>query len=65
MGTRKKRFIRQYPTTVAEIPAYIPISAQEFKPQLKSLTKPIRPTDAEIKHNPRSRSAILRAAEKL
>jgi 16S rRNA (cytosine1402-N4)-methyltransferase len=60
-----KRFIRQTSTAAANIPNYIPITAQEFKPQLKSLGKPIRPTTSEIKHNPRARSAILRAAEKL
>jgi len=36
-----------------------------IKPKMKVLGKAIRPDQAEIARNPRSRSAVLRIAEKL
>jgi 16S rRNA (cytosine1402-N4)-methyltransferase len=38
--------------------------ANYFKAQLKTIGKAIKPTEAELKKNPRARSAILRIAEK-
>jgi 16S rRNA (cytosine1402-N4)-methyltransferase len=37
---------------------------KEIKPQLKKIGRSIKPTQMEIKNNPRARSAILRIAEK-
>jgi 16S rRNA (cytosine1402-N4)-methyltransferase len=47
------------------LPRGLPIKDNNFTPRLKSLNKPIKPSEAEINHNPRARSAILRIAEKL
>ncbi len=47
-------------------PSEKPICDCNHKPQLKILTKkPIIPTEEEVKRNPRSRSAKLRASEKI
>jgi 16S rRNA (cytosine1402-N4)-methyltransferase len=37
----------------------------DWKPSLKLIGKPIRPSEQEVSANPRSRSAIMRVAEKL
>jgi len=37
----------------------------DFKPVLKLLGKPLRPSQAELSVNPRARSAVMRVAEKL
>ena len=47
-------------------PKEIPLCVCEHKKQVRILTKkPVRPTDTEIKRNPRARSAKLRAIEKV
>lgn len=47
-------------------PPEVPICRCQHVPMVRILTKkPIRPSEAELKENPRSRSAKLRAAEKL
>jgi len=46
-------------------PPDLPITDDHIHPTLRLLGKPIRPTPLEIESNPRSRSAILRSAEKL
>ena len=46
-------------------PPDLPITDDQIHPTLRLLGKPIRPTPIEIESNPRSRSAILRSAEKL
>ncbi|MBQ7714960.1 MAG: 16S rRNA (cytosine(1402)-N(4))-methyltransferase RsmH [Clostridia bacterium] len=49
-----------------ECPRDFPVCVCGKKPQVKILTKkPILPSDEEINENPRSRSAKLRAAEKI
>ncbi len=48
-----------------DYPQDLPITADMLNPRLKIIGKPIRPTQAEIDVNPRSRSAILRVAEKI
>jgi len=49
-----------------EAPARLPLRASELPaPRLRLIGKPIRPGPAEVAANPRSRSALLRVAEKL
>jgi 16S rRNA (cytosine1402-N4)-methyltransferase len=51
---------------VGEAPWPLPQRGNEGRPRLKILTpKPVVPDEAEIRRNPRSRSARLRAIEKL
>jgi len=45
------------------LPSNFPIRSEELpKPRLSIVTKPIRPSDDEMKNNPRSRSGIMRVA---
>jgi len=47
------------------LPSNFPIRSEELpKPRLNIVTKPIRPSDDEVKNNPRSRSGIMRVAER-
>jgi len=47
------------------LPSNFPIRSDELpKPRLNIVTKPIRPSEKEVKHNPRSRSGIMRVAER-
>lgn len=49
-----------------DLPPGLPIIPAEYKPTLKLITrKPILPTEQEIEHNNRARSAKLRIAEKI
>ncbi len=49
-----------------ECPSHIPVCTCGQKPLFKLLTKkPVRPSDEEIKKNPRARSARLRAVQKI
>ncbi|HEV2613364.1 MAG TPA: 16S rRNA (cytosine(1402)-N(4))-methyltransferase RsmH [Gammaproteobacteria bacterium] len=43
----------------------LPIKDRELKKSLRTMGRAIKPTEAEMKDNPRSRSAILRIVEKL
>ena len=48
-----------------DLPHGLPIIPEEYKPQLKLITrKPITPSEEELEHNNRARSAKLRIAEK-
>jgi len=58
-----KRFIRQE-ARGDDFPQNIPIPASELHPRLRAIGKPIFPSDEEIAHNPRARSAVLRVAER-
>lgn len=52
-------------STGPELPPGLPVIPEEYKPELKLITrKPILPTDNELEENRRSRSAKLRVAEK-
>jgi len=59
-----KRFIRKN-SKDESLPAGLPVVAAVMRPKLKSLGRSIKPSEAEIARNVRSRSAVLRVAEKL
>jgi 16S rRNA (cytosine1402-N4)-methyltransferase len=51
---------------IPDLPHGLPIIPEEFKPIMKLITrKPILPSEEELEHNNRARSAKLRIAEKL
>lgn len=59
-----KRFIRSEQDR-DDLPSNFPVRAAELPPsRLISIGKPIKPSAQEIKTNPRSRSAVLRVAER-
>jgi len=59
-----KRFIKQQ-TRGDDVPSYIPVTAAESRQRLRPLGKAIQPSGDEVASNPRARSAVLRAAEKV
>ena len=60
-----KNFMRDHARPGA-LPERLPVRAAELpKPQLRLVGKPTRPGAEEVNANPRSRSAVLRVAEKL
>jgi 16S rRNA (cytosine1402-N4)-methyltransferase len=59
-----KRFIKQQEKG-KEHPRDLPIKHVQFQARLKSIAKVIKPSLKEINFNPRARSAILRAAERV
>lgn len=48
-----------------DFPAGLPIQYADLNPRLKKIGKPIKASSAEVEGNPRSRSAIMRVAEKI
>ncbi|MBF7730343.1 16S rRNA (cytosine(1402)-N(4))-methyltransferase RsmH [Pseudomonas sp. N040] len=61
-----KQFMRvQAKGEADKLPRNLPIIPQAFEPRLKLLGKPQFASDAETRANPRSRSAVMRVAEKL
>lgn len=48
-----------------DFPPDLPVTTDQLHPRLKIIGKPLHPSEAEIQHNIRSRSAVLRVAEKL
>lgn len=61
-----KQFMRRHVKGEADnLPRDLPVRFEPFVPRLKLLGKPQFASDAEVKANPRSRSAVLRVAEKL
>ena len=59
-----KQFIRDQENR-DDLPANFPVRAADLpQPKLKSVGKTIKPSDKEVKLNPRSRSAVLRVAER-
>ena len=61
-----KQFMkRQAKGEVDNLPRDLPIIPKAFEPRLKLIAKPIYAGEAELKANPRSRSAVMRVAEKL
>jgi len=58
-----KRFIKEQ-SQGKQVPKEIPILASEIKTRFKKIGKAIKASKAEVAVNPRSRSAVLRIAEK-
>lgn len=58
-----KRFMRDQTRGSEPLPG-LPLRQPPFEPRLKLIGKAVRPSAAEVKHNPRARSAILRVAER-
>ncbi len=60
-----KNFIRER-ATADKLPRGVPVRAAELPPpQLRALGRAIKPSEAEVRRNPRARSAVLRVAQKL
>ena len=60
-----KRFMRDE-SRPPQIPARLPVRAADLpKPRLRLVGKPVRPSDAEVAANARSRSAVMRIAERM
>ncbi len=61
-----KQFLRgQAKGEADQLPRNLPIIPKIFEPRVKLLGKPQFASDAETRANPRSRSAVMRVAEKL
>ena len=61
-----KQFMKRQAKGEADnLPRDLPIIPKAFEPRLKLLGKPVYASEAELKANPRSRSAVMRMAEKL
>lgn len=61
-----KQFMRkQVKGEADQLPRDLPVQVKPFDPRLRLVGKPIYASHDEVKENPRSRSAVLRTAEKL
>jgi 16S rRNA (cytosine1402-N4)-methyltransferase len=61
-----KQFMRRHAKGEQDkLPRDLPIIPKAFEPRLKLFGKPQYASDAELKANPRSRSAVMRVAEKV
>ncbi|WP_263322510.1 16S rRNA (cytosine(1402)-N(4))-methyltransferase RsmH [Endozoicomonas sp. Mp262] len=59
-----KRFIRKHEKG-DPLPSWLPVREDQLNKRLKALGKAIKPSETEVRENPRARSAIMRVAEKL
>lgn len=59
-----KRFMRRE-SSGPQLPKGVPVRAAEVPGRLRVIGKPQRPSEAEVRGNPRARSAILRVAERM
>ena len=59
-----KRFFRDQ-AKGDDLPAHFPVTADQLNPRLRIIGKAIKADEAELSVNVRSRSAVLRVAEKL
>ena len=61
-----KQFMRRHAKgEMDKLPRDLPIIPKAFEPRLKLIGKPQFASEAELQANPRSRSAVMRVAEKL
>ena len=61
-----KHFMRkQVKGEQINLPRNLPVQVEPFKPRVKLIGKALKASDAEVRANPRARSAVLRIAEKL
>jgi len=60
-----KRFMREHAKGDSHIPRGLPVTQDQLRRRLSLLTKAKKPTPAEVDVNPRSRSAVMRVAEKI
>jgi len=60
-----KRFLRER-STADRLPRGVPVRASELPPpELAVVGRAVKPGEAEVRRNPRARSAVLRVAEKV
>lgn len=59
-----KRFIRNQ-SRGDHYPPEVPVPSEMMHPRLRQIGKPLKPGTEEIQKNPRSRSAVFRAAQKV
>lgn len=62
------RIVKQFISKQAkgdDYPAGVPVQYADLNPRLKKIGKPVKADDEEVSLNPRSRSAIMRVAEKI
>jgi 16S rRNA (cytosine1402-N4)-methyltransferase len=59
-----KRFIRGQARGDI-FPRDLPVLQAQLRPRMRGLSRPVRPSVAEIARNPRARSAVMRAAARL
>lgn len=60
-----KRFIRQHAKGDSHIPRGLPVTEDQLNRRLTLMGKARKPTPYEVDINPRSRSAVMRVAEKI
>ena len=60
-----KRFMRDAARGDAHIPHNMPFRQDQLNQTLKLIGKAVKPSVEEVESNPRSRSAVMRVAEKL
>ncbi|MDX5152475.1 MAG: 16S rRNA (cytosine(1402)-N(4))-methyltransferase, partial [Acidiferrobacterales bacterium] len=61
------RIVKNFMRDVAKgdpFPLDLPVTQDQIKPLMKTIGKIIRPSNEEVRSNPRSRSAVLRIAER-
>lgn len=59
-----KKYLKQL-NSGDKFPIRVPVKVTDYQPSIRLWPKAIRPSEEEITKNPRSRSAIMRIAEKL
>lgn len=60
-----KRFMRDMAKGDTHLPPGVPFTQEQLNIRLKLSGKAIKPSVDEVRHNPRSRSAVMRIAEKV
>jgi len=60
-----KRFIRKYVKGDEHLPLGIPVTEDMMNKRLEAITKAVKAGKNEVSENPRSRSAVMRAAKKI